>query len=908
MYFSLLLQKFLSCTSKIITMKKNLLLAVLLLTALMGQAIEFSSGYLTYSTGIGDTNWQGLYVTGLTNEGKNVDNLDLTIPCAVTYEGYTYRVVSIAANAFLNMTNIKRVTIKYGTTYIGTNSFKGCTSLTTVFLPSSLQDISVNAFSGCTSLGQVNYAGFDYPSGTVASSAFPGNSNMRLYISPLSVRSPEDYKARTGWTQFASVSRHKTACDVLSNNGYYAVGSNDILGASDWRSLTLLGIRSNADITDFQPLNAFSSNGMTFKVTKIGEAALSGESSLQSIDLSGCTQLTEIGERAFENCTSLISLTMPKQWVTIHAGIGEGCTSLTEFTVPEGSTAYSTYNGALYSYDQTRLLRVPEGKNQIAYPPQLLLVFDASHLNCKKLTYCHLPYGVRTIGSRAFSGTSNLLSVIIPSSVTMLSSDRVFQNSGTDGIAHGNYLWISCNMENPPTITASSYFGNNSQIYLCVPYGKQDVYEAAGWTGFKSVNQYGHQAEDILIYGSLGGTLCFTVTSTAPFTVNGKDYDGRVKLVCGGATCADDANHTIIDIPADVLSGGKTYAVTCIGEDACNNKTTDFTITGCLNVDTIGERAFYFQALSSFPFTNTLTHIDKGAFMGTKLTGEVKIPASVTSIGLQAFAEMTELSSLYFPGPKPETLGAGAWTNDIDNPDLTVWVPNEYAYQYLDAASEWGDFWTNQLAVWIKPTIATQMFSSVIPTDLAGSGITAYYAKSFNKTNTTQQLTLASVNKGAKNMGMLLTDLTVGNEYRIARPTGTVTSPRPNYFVGTASSEVNVAEQAIGYYWDAEATTPHFVKPTGEIFSPCGSGYLKLETILGAGISNIFTNLWPRQILRGDINDDGSVDVSDVNIVINIMLGKAQASSYPGNADLNDDGHVDVSDVNALINIMLGKE
>ena len=46
----------------------------------------------------------------------------------------------------------------------------------------------------------------------------------------------------------------------------------------------------------------------------------------------------------------------------------------------------------------------------------------------------------------------------------------------------------------------------------------------------------------------------------------------------------------------------------------------------------------------------------------------------------------------------------------------------------------------------------------------------------------------------------------------------------------------------------------------------------------------------------------------DVNIIINIMLGKAQASSYPGNADLNGDNKVDVSDVNIVINIMLGKE
>ncbi len=56
-----------------------------------------------------------------------------------------------------------------------------------------------------------------------------------------------------------------------------------------------------------------------------------------------------------------------------------------------------------------------------------------------------------------------------------------------------------------------------------------------------------------------------------------------------------------------------------------------------------------------------------------------------------------------------------------------------------------------------------------------------------------------------------------------------------------------------------------------------------------------------------DVNGDGKVDVTDVNIIINIMLGKAESSQYPGNADVNADSKVDVTDVNILINIMLGK-
>lgn len=59
--------------------------------------------------------------------------------------------------------------------------------------------------------------------------------------------------------------------------------------------------------------------------------------------------------------------------------------------------------------------------------------------------------------------------------------------------------------------------------------------------------------------------------------------------------------------------------------------------------------------------------------------------------------------------------------------------------------------------------------------------------------------------------------------------------------------------------------------------------------------------------VHGDINGDGMVDVTDVNTAVNIILGKANAASYPNSADINSDGTIDVSDVNMIVNIILGK-
>ena len=61
------------------------------------------------------------------------------------------------------------------------------------------------------------------------------------------------------------------------------------------------------------------------------------------------------------------------------------------------------------------------------------------------------------------------------------------------------------------------------------------------------------------------------------------------------------------------------------------------------------------------------------------------------------------------------------------------------------------------------------------------------------------------------------------------------------------------------------------------------------------------------QVTPGDIDNSGEVDGNDLNILINIILGKDNAANYDGRANVDGEGNVDGSDVNALINILLGK-
>ena len=59
--------------------------------------------------------------------------------------------------------------------------------------------------------------------------------------------------------------------------------------------------------------------------------------------------------------------------------------------------------------------------------------------------------------------------------------------------------------------------------------------------------------------------------------------------------------------------------------------------------------------------------------------------------------------------------------------------------------------------------------------------------------------------------------------------------------------------------------------------------------------------------LKGDIDGNGTVDITDVNLVINIILGKETRADYMSRADMDGNGTIDITDVNPVITIILGK-
>ncbi|MBO7609660.1 MAG: C10 family peptidase [Muribaculaceae bacterium] len=91
------------------------------------------------------------------------------------------------------------------------------------------------------------------------------------------------------------------------------------------------------------------------------------------------------------------------------------------------------------------------------------------------------------------------------------------------------------------------------------------------------------------------------------------------------------------------------------------------------------------------------------------------------------------------------------------------------------------------------------------------------------------------------------------------------------------------------YYFNVKAIP---VIPTAHNASPWGNS--KSVTLLNGPALEL-----------GDLDGNGEVDVTDVNILINIILGKDQAENYGNRVYVTNDEDIDVTDVNAVINIIL---
>ena len=130
------------------------------------------------------------------------------------------------------------------------------------------------------------------------------------------------YISKLSYNEFKKL----TLDQIPTNEIHYTTNDNRFL------SLSLSGVQILLDLC-YQDMNLFIVK-FDKDVTEIGDRAFYDCSSLTSISIP--PSVTEIRNNAFMNCSSLTSITIPNSVTEIRGWAFSGCSSLTEVRIPEG--------------------------------------------------------------------------------------------------------------------------------------------------------------------------------------------------------------------------------------------------------------------------------------------------------------------------------------------------------------------------------------------------------------------------------------------------------------------------------------------------------------------------------------------------------------------------------------------
>lgn len=282
----------------------------------------------------------------------------IIIPRTVNYEGKTYTVTSIGKKAFHHSKSLTSVVIPESVTKIDEFAFSFCSSLTSVTIPNSVTEIGNSAFNECSSLTSITI-----PESVTKIGFFAFNNCKSLcHIYSRSSTPPacsrDTFKnidtnkailhVPTGAkTKYASAQEWRTIKNIIvddAGNINYSqnTGSNKAIlhspadakaeytSAQEWQN------RTNSIVGD-----AVNINGIYYEFIKNdaivthGSTEYSGGITIPStVEYKGNTYTTtSIGNSAFENCSTLTSVVIPKTVTSIGFMAFRGCKSLQDIYV-----------------------------------------------------------------------------------------------------------------------------------------------------------------------------------------------------------------------------------------------------------------------------------------------------------------------------------------------------------------------------------------------------------------------------------------------------------------------------------------------------------------------------------------------------------------------------------------------
>ena len=461
--------------------------------------------------------------------------------------------------------------------------------------------------------------------------------------------------------------------------------------------------------------------------------------------------LVSIGEWAFYECTSLVSIVIPNSVTTIGRSAFYECTSLASVEIPNSLT----------SIEDETFYGCSSLTGNITIPNSVTKIGESAFYGCNGLTgSLTIPNSVTTIGDHAFEGCSGFSgNLTIGNSVTTIGVEAFYRCTGFRGS-----LTIGNSVTTIGEMAFSGYQGTNDEGEYVADYmrftGELVIPNSVTWIGdeaFKMCNGFTggltiSNSVTTIGYGTFNMcsgfsgnlnipnsvttiesgafSLCYGFADTLRIPNSVRSIAGSAFYGCRGFKAIivesgntvydsrDSCNAIIKSSTNELIIGCKNStipnSVTAIGYDAfndCSGFTGSLTIPN--SVITIGDYAFgYCTGLTGLIVPNSVTTIGRAAFIGCTRLTSITLGNSVTSIGSYAFSTCVRLTSVTIPnsvisidngafsncrildtitmlGTTPPTLGTNVFS--ITNPDFTIYVP----YNSLNAyktANNWSDY------------------------------------------------------------------------------------------------------------------------------------------------------------------------------------------------------------------------
>lgn len=412
--------------------------------------------------------------------------------------------------------------------------------------------------------------------------------------------------------------------------------------------------------------------------------------------------VTELGKACFRasanpGADKLTSIVVPDSVKMMNAGIFFGCAELKTVTLPEVCSASST---ASFFKDCPKLetVKIPSGFTTIgnsmfsgcsalreityAEPITVTSVGDDSFAGCSSLTEITIPDSVTTL-TYPFRNLPTLLNVTIPASVTTITSycftghsEELTIHCYKDSYAHTfaveqdiKFALIDGGDEliydvlNAKIAAAETALGDNAAYYT-----KDSL--AVLKTELESAKNVKDTAAEQAQIDDAAAALDAKIKALVPFAFKYTVNENNEVTITG----FNDDKSEIITPSMDVVIPGTIdgMPVTEIAAGVFENKLIK-TLSLPASVKTIGENAFKScPALTSVTFEGDgLVTIGDNAFNGAQKLAKITLPETLESIGMQAFSGARVLKSLTIPA-SVKTIGDYAISNCFELADVFV--------------------------------------------------------------------------------------------------------------------------------------------------------------------------------------------------------------------------------------------